>query len=89
MLDMIRADELLIRQGYSDSTFKTLKGRISLYQSVFSKHKLTKEQFQKSFSFYQNRPDLLKIVLDSMHTEARKIEELRSDSVTHKVIKKK
>jgi len=89
ILDLIRADELVARQGYSDSSFKTISGRTSLYRDVLSKHKLTKSQFQKSFSFYQNRPDLLKIVLDSVHSEVRKIEEMRSDSLAAKVIKKK
>ena len=88
MLDMVWADELLNRQAYSDSVAKTLLGRISLYQSVFTAHKIKKEQFQKSLNFYQNRPDLLKIVLDSMQSEAKRIEEKRNDSLTLKVNKK-
>ena len=88
LLDMIRADEIINRQTYTDSFAKTPAGRITLYQDVFSAHKLNKDQFQKSLNFYQNRPDLLKIVLDSMQSETKRAEKRINDSLSLKLNKK-
>lgn len=88
LLDMVRADEIINRQIYADSVYKTMGGRTRIYQDVFTKHKLTKEQFKKSLNFYQNRPDLLKIVLDSMQSEVKRAEQKRTDSITRKLDKK-
>lgn len=88
LLDMVRADEIINRQIYVDSVYKTMGGRTRIYQDVFTKHKLTREQFQKSLNFYQNRPDLLKIVLDSMQSEVKRAEQKRTDSITRKLDKK-
>lgn len=88
LLDMVRADEIINRQIYVDSVYKTMGGRTRIYQDVFTKHKLTKEQFKKSLNFYQNRPDLLKIVLDSMQSEVKRAEQKRTDSITRKLDKK-
>lgn len=88
LLDMVRADEIINRQIYVDSVYKTMGGRTRIYQDVFTKHKLTREQFKKSLNFYQNRPDLLKIVLDSMQSEVKRAEQKRTDSITRKLDKK-
>lgn len=38
----------------------------SLYQQVFAKHKTSKADFYKSFSFYESNPELLKTLFDSV-----------------------
>ena len=72
MLDLIKADEIVNQQSYSDSAKSIRAKREILYQKVFQIHKVSKETFKKSFTFYQNRPDLLKIVLDSMYSEVKR-----------------
>ena len=72
MLDLIRADEVVNQQSYGDSAASVLAKREILYQKVFQVHKLTKEQFKSSFNFYQNHPNLLKVVLDSMYEVTRR-----------------
>lgn len=71
LMDMLRAEELLnSKQG--DSTLGDSINRISLYNSVLASHKTDKESFERSFIYYENHPDLLKPVLDSMYQKANK-----------------
>ena len=70
-LDMLRADEFF-NQKQADSATMDSFNRFDLYQSVFRLHKTNKEIFKKSFIYYENHPDLLKVVLDSMRIEANK-----------------
>lgn len=70
-LDILKADEFF-NQKQADSATRDSFNRFNLYQSVFRLHKTNKEIFQKSFIYYENHPDLLKIVLDSIYSEASK-----------------
>lgn len=72
MLDLIKADEIVNQQTYGDSAVGIKNKREILYQKVFQIHKVSKEQFKKSFTFYQNHPDLLKVVLDSMYEQIKR-----------------
>ncbi len=38
----------------------------SLYQQVFVKYKIDKKAFYKSFSYYESRPEILKVLFDSV-----------------------
>ena len=71
LMDMLRAEEVLNRKQ-SDSAFTDSVTRISLYKSVLSSHNTDKESFERSFVYYENHPDLLKPVLDSMYKQADK-----------------
>ena len=71
LMDMLRAEELLNRKQ-GDSTLGDSINRISLYNSVLSSHNTDKESFERSFIYYENHPDLMKPVLDSMYQKANK-----------------
>jgi hypothetical protein len=65
--DMIQADQYAKQFLVKDSAKKNIRlERIKLYQEVFLIHHITKDQFQKSYQFYITRPDLTKIIFDSM-----------------------
>lgn len=65
MWDMILADGLI---SYSYDTMMRKPGkRQEIYGTVLRTHNLSQEEFRKSMQYYQNRPDLLKLVLDSLH----------------------
>ena len=68
MWDMIRADQLLTNYVLNkDTSLNKDSTSISLYQKIFKIHNITKQEFQLSFSYYQNHPDLLKEVFDSLN----------------------
>ena len=72
MWDMMRADELAINQGVKDTGRNRKVYNIELYREVLSIHHLTKEQFYQSYHFYLSRPDLNKILIDSLNNYAER-----------------
>jgi hypothetical protein len=68
--DLIRADELTYTRAGTDTNATKLIHRTALYQKVLQIHRISKEVFRKSFSYYQSNPDLLKTIIDSMYSQA-------------------
>ncbi len=65
--DMMRADQFLSDYVLNkDSSLKKIPESLKYYQQIFAIHKVTKEEFQHSFSFYQSHPVLLKALMDSI-----------------------
>jgi hypothetical protein len=65
--DMMRADQFLSDYVFSrDSAIKKDSASIAYYSQVFAFHKVSKEAFQHSFSFYKNHPGFLKVIMDSL-----------------------
>lgn len=80
--DMIMADGIVSYDLQFDTTLDQNSKRMVLYQSILRTHKVSKEKFKRSLEFYQNRPDLLKIVLDSMQQQSmRELNEITKDSL--------
>ena len=69
LIDMLRADEFYNLKQSDSATIDSFR-RTNLYKAVFTLHKTDKEEFRKSLNFYESHPDLLKTVLDSMHSKA-------------------
>lgn len=92
LLDLLRVDEFL-NQKKSDTTIASDSfNRTNLYHSVFIFHKTSKKNFKKSFAFYESHPDLLKIILDSMHSGANKrpviTDSIRKPELKSKILQK-
>lgn len=71
LYDVIRADEMVDFLRLSDSTWQPFSRRTALYDTVFQLHNIKKEQFQKSLSYYQSRPDLLKEIIEVMQEKVK------------------
>ena len=69
--DMLRVDQFVVTYVAKDTGLNKKQESIKLYEQVFRIHKTSKEKFQKSLDFYQNRPDLLKVILDSIFNNQR------------------
>jgi hypothetical protein len=48
------------------------KANNDLMDSVFKLHKITREEFIQSLSFYESRPDLNKMIFDSLAADANR-----------------
>lgn len=70
--DMLIADAVANERKQKDTAIniKSLSG--SYYQSVFDLHKISKDDFFRSYNYYLNHPDLLKVVLDSAYMNTSK-----------------
>jgi len=69
--DMIQAErfrETFIRDSSKDLKAETFK----LYAQVFEVHKVSKDEFIKSYKFYMSRPDIAREMFDSLATRANR-----------------
>ncbi len=74
--DMIQAERY--RESFIRDSSKNLKTEtFKLYAQVFEIHQISKDEFIKSYKFYMSRPDIARIMFDSLATRAnRRREEL-------------
>jgi hypothetical protein len=66
MWDMMRADEMTVEARAADTGVNIETYAEKLYLQVFAIHQTTKEEFKRSFDYYQGRPDLSKILFDTL-----------------------
>ena len=82
--DMMRADQFLSDYVLNkDTSLKQDIESIKLYQQILSINKITKEDFQNSFSYYKSHPLLLKAIMDSI---ANAPPEIISDTIKPQAI---
>lgn len=76
--DLLRADEFLSAYVLPKDTSLNKKDESArYYEEIFKLHQTNKKTFQKSFTFYQSHPTLMKQLLDSLNAKgnAVKLEE--------------
>lgn len=63
--DMLAADQLVLSRdvGKTDSLKDLATNK---FEEVFAAHKISKETFYKSFRYYEEHPDVLKVLFDSV-----------------------
>jgi hypothetical protein len=65
--DIMRADQFLADYVFNkDSTKNKKTESIQLYSQVFAVHNISKEEFEKSFIYYKQHPQLMQVIMDSM-----------------------
>lgn len=71
--DMILADRFSSQFILKDSATKNVKlETLKLYDQVFQTHKITKDQFVKSYKYYLTRPDITKVLFDTIAARANR-----------------
>lgn len=87
--DMMRADQFLTDYVINkDPSLNKTTESLKYYQQIFAIHKISRDEFQHSFSFYKSHPALLKLILDSISTPANETATrlARTDSVSVPII---
>lgn len=65
--DMMLADRYSAQFLLKDSATKDVKMEtLKLYEQVFQIHHITREEFVKNYKYYLNRPDISKVIFDSL-----------------------
>ncbi len=64
--DVIRADALTTEMIKKDSAKNAGEENSQLQKEIFLIHKITKNEFEKSYNYYQSNPGKLKLIMDSM-----------------------
>ncbi|MFN2458667.1 MAG: DUF4296 domain-containing protein [Chitinophagaceae bacterium] len=68
--DVMQADELVNYQYTSDSSLNNYVRSVELYKQILQLHNVSVADFKRSIGYYQKRPDLLKIIFDSLQKKA-------------------
>jgi hypothetical protein len=74
MWDLMRADAYVSDFIMKDSTRDKKAESAILYEKVFAIHSTTQDAFKKSMTFYESRPDLLKVITDSLRSDEKKVQ---------------
>lgn len=70
--DVIKADAFTGEIVRKDSAKKTADVNLKLQQEIFSIHKITRDDFYKSYDYYKENPGKLKVIMDSMIIQAER-----------------
>lgn len=70
--DVMRSDEMVDIQSEKDSLFRSSEKRYMYYDTIFALHHISRQKFQNSVNFYQNRPDLLKVIIDTLQKKSER-----------------
>ena len=78
--DMIEADQYATTYIVKDSAHSDVKlETMKLYQQVFQLHKISREDFSKSYQYYQSHPEVTRDMFDSLLARGNR---LRSEYYT-------
>jgi hypothetical protein len=80
--DIARADALSQEIIKKDSTKKPEDEKIMLTRKIFRIHDVSKEEFEKSYSFYVKHPDMLKVMLDSINVQQTRLSTVPPDTTS-------
>jgi hypothetical protein len=69
--DVIRAQALAIETARKDSLVNEVAETKVLTQKVLVIHHTTSTVFNKSYNWYTNHPDIMKIIFDSLSTQSQ------------------
>jgi hypothetical protein len=73
MKDLVMAGEYATKFVSQDSSIKDkVKANQDLMETVFKIHNITREEFKHSLTFYESRPDLNKLIFDSLAADANR-----------------
>lgn len=75
LFDMMRADELVTGYVLRDTSLKAKQEHQKMYEQVFAIHKTSKTEFYKSLKFYQQHPNINKVLFDSLLSFANRKKE--------------
>ncbi|RYY13888.1 MAG: DUF4296 domain-containing protein [Chitinophagaceae bacterium] len=74
--DMMLADRFAAQFILRDSTKKDVQEEtFRAYSQVFSMHNISRQEFVKSYKFYMTRPDLSKVIMDTILQRSNRLKE--------------
>lgn len=70
--DMLQADEVAFQNKLKDTTILLKAESFRLYDQVFAIHRTSRDQFYKSYIYYQRHPHLYKTLMEGVKSIAGK-----------------
>ncbi|MEQ1800164.1 MAG: DUF4296 domain-containing protein, partial [Lacibacter sp.] len=69
LTDILVADVLNNDRILKDTSLKLPSENASYFLKIFQLHNTTRNEFNRSYNFYLKRPDLLKVITDSVSSD--------------------
>lgn len=91
--DVMRAQNLAVTVSRSDTTTNTIAVTKALTEKIFQIHKISAEDFNKSYNWYIRHPELMRLMFDSLYSQKQRANRLQleqermPDSSHHKIPK--
>ena len=76
--DLLKADAFVSNFILKDSSKNLNQESNKLYDQIFKLHSTDRQTFKESLAFYQSRPDLFKVIADSLRIDERKTMEYQN-----------
>jgi hypothetical protein len=73
--DILQAERFTTTFVAKDSSKNIKAENFKLYGQVFSIHNVSKDEFIKSYKFYMGRPDIARVMFDSLASKANRLRE--------------
>ena len=73
--DLLNADEWNNIQIGKDTSIRKTKNNLRLYQKALLIHHISKDQFYYSYSYYEDHPDQMKTLMDTLSAFGQKQKE--------------
>ena len=75
--DIIRAQALSVEIVHKDSTLNEVTETKALSQKVFEIHNIKSSDFDKSYTWYTNHPNLMLTIFDSLNNQIQRQNEIK------------
>ena len=83
--DVMLADALSTERSFKDTSLKIKDANAAYFLKIFEIHGTTKNEFMRSYNFYLSRPDLLRVISDSVSAVlTRENQQLTTDTLKPK-----
>ncbi|MBP6686248.1 MAG: DUF4296 domain-containing protein [Lacibacter sp.] len=66
LTDVMLVDALTTERLFRDTALKLKDENAAYFLKIFEMHGVTKNEFMRSYNFYLSRPDLLRVIADSI-----------------------
>jgi Domain of unknown function (DUF4296) len=66
LTDVMLVDALSTERSFKDTSLRIRAENATYFLKVFELHGITKNTFMKSYNFYLSRPDLFRVITDSI-----------------------
>jgi hypothetical protein len=85
LTDVMLADALSTERSFKDTSLKIKDANAAYFLKIFEIHGTTKNEFMRSYNFYLSRPDLLRVISDSVSAVLnRENQQLTTDTLKPK-----
>lgn len=75
--DVIRAQALSVEIAHKDSTINEVTETKALSQKIFEIHNIKSADFDRSYTWYTNHPNMMLTIFDSLNNQIQRQNELK------------